>query len=607
MSSLSNFVIPSSSQILNQLLLDYQAQAAANGFTVAINPGSEIYIRFSSLANQLAVQNNIYLQSLNASMVDASTGSDLDRLALQFGLVRRGATSAQGFFSLISAAPQTLTTTMTLSGTNGLLYQVSQNGIYQPQGPNQPGYVPVVSVDTGSQTNLSVGTILNWVTLPPNTQSTAPVAIAITGGTDQEDDATLRARLINVLQNPAGAGNAAQLVRIAQSVDPLVQGAFVYSNYNGAGTQLIALTSYQTTSYIGRDLPHVATDNSQSLQLLSPPYNINTLPNTNYPVTPPNNQAINIGQNLANDTSSIFGQIAASFANPYATAVTTVNNAPVNIALSVSLPYPVGAPTNGTGGGWLDFTTFPNPDGKWIGANGSTGYVVPQIVSVTGLVSSTATTPAGFQITIAAATGNITPSDGYCTKPTAGITHISWINRSDALETGWIPVTATILYALSNNNNTWTLILDTPLTFADGYDFYGNSGPVAGPVPGSVGDYIFPASTNISAYLSNVLTSFAQLGPGQVTTTQGLLALGAARVPSPTSTYASIIGPQFLQNITANNNEVFDAAFYYNGATDSSNIYYNSGSPGNPAAGAPPAIWIPYQLGFYDPNGSNYL
>lgn len=686
-----NFTIPSASQILNQLLLDYQAIAASQGFTVSIAPGSEIYLRYSSIANLQAVMYNLMFQNTDSAMVDAATGSDLDRLALQYGLVRKGATPAEGFISLISAAPQTLTTTMTLSGNNGLLYQIATNGVYQPEGNANAGYVPVVSVDVGSNTNLSVGSILNWVSLPPNTQSTAPVTVALTGGTDQEDDATLRARLISTLQNPAGAGNASQLIRIASSVDSLVQSAFIYSNYNGAGTQLIALTGYQTSSYIGRDLPHLAADNSLNLQLQTPAYNNYTLPNISNPFTG------NIGQNLSSDTSSIFGQIAAPFANQYATAITTVNNAPASVALSLSLPYPVGAPMNGTGGGWLDFTTWPNPDGYWVGGLQYSGYNVPQIVSVQGLVNATATTPAGYKLTIAAATGSkASMSDGYVVKPVAGSTHITWVNRSDASEIGWIPVTATILNAVSNGDNTWTLILDTPLTFGssartqtdtfpavtsqlpysfnlselitpssvsisingspvgvddgfggisgslDGYaftgtidyttkiatllfnslglgfggvpttgsniafaytvpvtDFYGNTGPVQG-------DFIFPASNNVASYLNNIIVSFAQLGPGEVTTSQGLIALGASRVPSQTATYSSFIGAQFLQNMTSQNNEIFNASFYYNGSMNIHNHYYNAVSPGSPLAGAPPAIWIPYDLAFYDSNQINF-
>jgi uncharacterized phage protein gp47/JayE len=682
-----NLTIPSAAVILQQLLNDYQAVTTQYGYSVSIDPGSELAIRYSSLANQIAVLYYQALQQFQSQMPDSATGSDLDRLANQFGIFRRGATSAQGFAALIAAAPQTLTTAMTLTASNGLSYQVSQTGIYQP-GSN----FPIVSIDQGSNTNLAPPAVLTWsIGIPPLTQNTCPVTVALTGGQDVEDDTTFRNRLLLTLQNPPQSGNASSLIQLAQGVDTLIQAAFIYPNYNGAGTQLIALAGYQTTSYIGRDLPHLANDNSLSLNLQSPVYNQYTLPNSVNNLSNPNFGEFNDGNTLANDTSAVYGQLAATVGNIYATAVTTVNNLPINLAFTLSLPYPVGAAYNGRGNGWNNFTTWPNPDGYWVGGLNLSGYHVPQIVSVTGNVSATPTTPAGFEITIAAATGSTASiSDGKVPSPTANVTQINWINRSDSLETGWQVVQATILNAVNNGDNTWTLILDTPLTFSStgatqtdnmnaatgtltysrtlsflpvpglltvnvngsiigsdngagvisgsfggqsmsgtvnystgaisitfnvagapvtgqtitfSYtiattDFYGDTGAVAG-------DYIFPASANAQTYLTNVLQNFALLGPGQVTNSLGLLALGAGRVPSLSQAYQTNITSQFDKNLESNS-EVYSASIYYNQATDTTFTYYNTVNPGQPPASAPPGIWIPRNISFYSANDSNY-
>jgi len=444
------------------MISDYSAITNANGYNISVDKGSEVALRFSAVANQIAVLYYQSFQQFQSQMIDSAVGSDLDRIANPLGIFRRGAVPASGFARLISIASQTLSSNCTLTGPNGLVYQVSQPGIYAAN-----SNFAIQSVDVGSATNLATNSLLSWsVGIPPLTQPTSFVSIACTGGANAEDDTTFRNRILFTLQNPPQGDNASDLIRLAQSVDPLVQCAFVYADYNGAGTQLIVLVGYQTTSYIGRDIPHLANDNNLNLALSSPVYNNYTLPNSIYSLPSSSIGQFNYGNALANDTSSIYGQIAVTVANPYATAITTVNNCPNDLAFSLTLPYPIGTQINGTGGGWMNSVTFPNPDGTWIGIG--CVYDVPQVTGITGFVNATSTTPSGYQITIAAATGSsANAADGLVASPINGVTKIQWINRSDLLETGWQVITATILYATNNLNNTWTLILDTPLTFGN--------------------------------------------------------------------------------------------------------------------------------------------
>ena len=201
----NQFSPPSSEQILQQLLNNYSAIATSNGYNISVAPGSEIYTRFSAIAQQQAVFYQIMLGQMNARMPDAATGSDLDRVLNSYGLVRRGATSAQGFVQLIASAPQTLTAGMLLNGPNGLQYQVTTSGVYQPAStanPIQLSYVPVSAVSQGSNTDLGVGQVLTWININSLMQTTTPVVVALTGGSDAETDAQARFRLYQVLQNP---------------------------------------------------------------------------------------------------------------------------------------------------------------------------------------------------------------------------------------------------------------------------------------------------------------------------------------------------------------------------------------------------------------------
>ncbi len=456
-----------------------------------------------------------------------------------------------------------------------------RTGTYNPN-----ANVPISSVDQGAQTNLAVGNILNWSSPLPNMQTTCLVSIAVTGGADAEDDNTLRNRLYLALQSPAQMANGQQIITVAGSVDGLIQQPFIYSNFNGAGTQLITLTGYQTTSYIGRDIPHLPLDGYVK------PYGVNQLQPGLIPQVGGQgafNQytlaAANLGQNLSSDTSAIYGQMPGPVANPFATVIATVNNQPSDIATVLTLPYPVGAPTNGYGNGWVDFTPWPNPDGYYV-ENACT------VVSVqgTGTVIGGQT---GFGITIAAPSSGIihtnppfVSSQTYSANtPTPGQTHISWVNRSDAQDTGWLTVTATVLGATDNTNDTWSIILDTPLVFGvDGYDFYGNT-EVA------VGDFIFPASVNGQSYLNGMMQQYALLGPGQVTASQGLIVLGASRYPSPNAQFPNVIGVQAERYLVSNNQEVYSASVNPQSAY---NTAYNP-----PTVNAPVNIWIPRNLGFY--------
>lgn len=607
MPPLTNISIPTYSQILTSMLSNMQTLTAYyqynNGQGLSISPGSELYLRFATIAGQRAVQYQMMNVLVNSKLISTATGADLDAVAANFGLKRRGAQSSQGFVQLVSTVPITLSVGSILTGSNSLQFQVARFGVYSP-GSN----VQIASVDRGSQTNLSVGSILTWQNSQANMQSTCQVSVAVTGGIDAEDDATLRNRLYLSLQSPAAMGNGQNLTTLSGAVDGLVQQAFVYSNFNGAGTQLITLAGYQTSSYIGRDIPHLLSDGyvkPYGVLGLSP----GLLPQTAaqsglssagygaynyYSAAYGNTDAGNYGSNLSADTSAIYGQLPGGVANPYATVITTVNNVPSNLAAVLTLPYPVGSAQNGFGNGWVDAAPFPNPDGFYV-------TTAPAVVSVQGVNSTISsggqTTPpaAGFGITITApSTGLIHTNPPFVSKqvynnnsPTAGASHINWVNRSDAQENGWSVVQATIIDFKDLGNDTWQLILDTPLTFgSDGYDFYSNT-EVA------IGDYIFPASVNAQSYINQIMIEYALLGPGQATASQGLLALGAARFPSSNANFPTTIGVQLEKALVENFNEVYQAVVSPTNGTAVNTAYLA------PSVNSPPNIFVPHQIGLF--------
>jgi hypothetical protein len=656
--ALTNFVIPSFSDILTTALNDYVAINAQYGRTIVVDQSTETYARFAAFAQTISTLYYLTDQNIEARMVDSAVGDDLDRLANNRNVYRKGATQSQGYVQFVGASPQVISAASQLIGSNSITYLVATTGLYNP-GQN----IPVVSLQAGSNTNLEVGELVTWTNQPFNAQPTAPVSLVITGGSDPEDDNSLRARLMAIIQYQPQSGNSSQLINLAANIDPIVQYGFLYSNYNGAGTLLICLTGNQTTSYIGRDIPHLPLDNFNQFATLGGTFDVvngsanvvcsvnQTLPvgstiifssqpaqpyqltsaminSTNMILTktysgtsnaaatatnpivqpglvinsttgsPYNTYAYidttysvlkNTGPNLSNDTSAIYGQLPINIGNQYASAVTTVNNVPTTISTALSLPYPVGSPNNGLGGGWQNFTTWPNPD----------GYVVSDMCLVTSVTSSTI-------ITVQAAS----LSNRNAIGPTAGVTKINWINRSNAQNTGWIAVQATVLSAVDNGNNTWTITLDTPLVFPTGYtDFYGISSGVV------VGDCIMPASINVQSYLNSIMTSYGLLGPGEMTTATGLLNIGAQRSPSSAQVWTNVIDTRFIRNLINNNQEIIDAEFVNNNAAylcDVSGSVFTTHTGTSiistpPVTSAPTNIYVPGQIAFYDLTQINYL
>lgn len=611
--ALPQYVIPSFQQNLNLLIADYVAINKSFGNPVQVFPGTEVYARLYAIAQLDTAISYQGLTTVNQNMVDTATGSNLDRLASLRGIYRKGATQSEGNILFYTSATQSIVAGAVLNGPSSLTFQVLTTGTY-----SNGQYIPIQSIVAGSNTNLPVGTVLTWSSPPYNSQPSVPVATPLTGGTDLESDDALRARLILVYQYPPQAGNTSQIAQDAGLQDPLIQQPFIYPNYNGTGTMLVALTSFQTTSYIGRDLPSLPLDNytfgatianygiNPTLQspglvvdgFTNRVYNRYSYPDGYSSMFINYTEKQNQGNNLSNDSVAIISTLPCTLGNPFTSVVCTVNNYPVSLSILLSLPYPQGSNLNAQpvigANGWTNYNPWPNPD----------PVTYPSFCPVVSITS-----PTQFVIGQVSATVGGNATGAYA--PIAGVTQISWINRSDYSDTGPVVQTATINSFTDNGNNTWTVTISTPFSFSSGVDFYGCSGL-------TIGDPIFPASVNAQNYLDNVMSSFSLLGPGNATISAGLVALGANRFPSSAAQYPAVIDDRFLQNITANNPEVEAAQFITSISGDmvfSAGVYqtdllYNGSAPywaiGSslfaiaPPANSPPNVYIPAVIGFYD-------
>ena len=297
--------------ILNTLTRTLQASFGKNNIGIEVNPTSDFYLKYVPIANMYSlVANAVDIAKQQTSELSA-TGSDLDDLANIKGIYRRTAQSATGFITIQCSSSTNVLAGSTLS-FNGLIYSVTQPGYY-----SNGNSIPIQSIDTGANCNQSIGSVFTWITTPSYTSTSAVCATAITGGSDSETDASLRARLIGRLQNPASAGNSQYLIDAVLGYDPTIQAAFVYSGCVGPSTQHIAIIRSQELSSVNRDVP----------------------------ITP----------NLINLTNFILEELPG-----YAsTVISTVTNVTYNVGFTINIPYP-GAGNNKQG--WYDSNPWPIRD-----------------------------------------------------------------------------------------------------------------------------------------------------------------------------------------------------------------------------------------------------
>jgi len=365
--TIQSLAIKTVEQIRDDYLRTYRNALINRGIANPdVSEGTEIYGKALSLAQQIYGASVAVPLAADAQMPDSAQGDDLVRICKPYGLALRPAGPSSGPLVLTAsiATPLAVVQGAQLIDPNGLIYEVATGGSYTPGGAP----VPIVSVATGSATQLTAGTVLRWVQPPAYATQTALVgAGGLTGGTDAETYEGLRARLLDRLQNPPNGDNWASLVADAEDSATAVQKAFAYQACNGPSTEHVAVVGAAT-----------ATSKSRAVDGLV------TMPTVVVP--------------------------SVLAARPFyvETIVTTTQDYPFDLSIGLSLPASQLASPQGPGGGWTDGNPFPMP-------SASAGYTVngaPTAATVTAVTSSTAF----------AVTSGVAPVIG---------SQICWVSRDD--------------------------------------------------------------------------------------------------------------------------------------------------------------------------------
>lgn len=98
-------------------------------------------------------------------------------------------------------------------------------------------------IDTGTDTNITIGTELEWVKNQPlNVTENATVSTDFRGGVLEETDAEFADRMLATIRHKQAAGNAAQFRAWARRASSSVEDAFVYPCAFHAGSVLVCAT-----------------------------------------------------------------------------------------------------------------------------------------------------------------------------------------------------------------------------------------------------------------------------------------------------------------------------------------------------------------------------
>lgn len=229
------FTPPDYATVKADILRDVQNQLPE----AATGADSDFGVRAAALA--ASVEGLYAHQAWIARQVfpDTADTEYLEKHAALHGLTRKRATTAQGA-ATFSGTPGAVVPIGTEAKTvAGLMFVTSGEATL---GAGGTVAVPVQAGAAGTAHNLAAGASLTLTSAPSGVQGAAMLTSPAIGGTDAETNASLLARVLDVLQNPPAGGNAADWRRWTMNVDG-VTAAYVFPLRRGLGTVDVCVTS----------------------------------------------------------------------------------------------------------------------------------------------------------------------------------------------------------------------------------------------------------------------------------------------------------------------------------------------------------------------------
>lgn len=210
--------------------------AVAERTGVTMTDGCDMAARLYALAAQICALEAQSDWVRRQCFPQTAQGENLDHHAMVRGLERREGTPAGGtvrFFAGAAGETERIIPAGTVCMTEKLVrFETTQKGVIAAG--EMWADVPVQAVEAGADGNAAPGTVILMAVAPAGVAScTNPVQFA--GGTDREDDESLRGRILDTFRSLPNGANAAYYRQVALS-EPEVAAAEVVPRPRGVGT-----------------------------------------------------------------------------------------------------------------------------------------------------------------------------------------------------------------------------------------------------------------------------------------------------------------------------------------------------------------------------------
>ena len=201
-------------------------------------PGADSRLRRSALdvlaRTHAGATNGLYgyLDYIARSVLpETAEGTELDRRASTWGLLRKGAAPARGQVTLVGVDGALIRANVILLRDDGARYRTIAPATIVAG----TALASVEAIDAGSDTDVPAGGRLTFASPVSGVQAIATSAAGISGGVDEESDTALRARLLARIRTPPRGGAASDWIAWAIEVAGVTR-AWAYPNWAGPGT-----------------------------------------------------------------------------------------------------------------------------------------------------------------------------------------------------------------------------------------------------------------------------------------------------------------------------------------------------------------------------------
>ena len=226
------FVIPSIEEIIEQNEANFES---ALGQTIPINDKAFLRVLSVIEAGLAVMHNRFAIDSVRQVFATTATGSGLDHIGENYGIVRKSQVSFVGIINQPCGDDVTFPSGLTyVSDSSGLRYYVTDTVVSDDSGYAELSIM--CEAGYGADGNVTEGeTFTIGRQIIGITSTTATFVSTSIYGTDKETDDAYRNRILSTIRSTGGGGTVSDYKRWAE-ITPGVSRVFVYSDAPTDGT-----------------------------------------------------------------------------------------------------------------------------------------------------------------------------------------------------------------------------------------------------------------------------------------------------------------------------------------------------------------------------------